>query len=327
MGARARDGGKWAYRFWVRGQLFEKSGYTSKRAALDAESERRRELLARGGAGPLLSVAIKEYLATSPVGAVTLKTVKPILDTIGERFASTTVDRLDLDDVQQYKDDLLAGGLLKGATVNRRLAYLSAFFTWAQLKRYVPPGYNPASAKVIKREREPWRSWIILSQEQREKLWASLPAEHATRGKLMFHLGVRMSVVFTLQWEQIDWSSDLITYTSKGKSGVIPVNKTARQLLETLAAEQEYPTHGPVFPVQARSTFIRWWSKARLELGLPTLRRHDLRVTFARELNSKNVDLKTIQGLLGHSSIEMTLRYIPPDLRAKREAIRALEES
>jgi hypothetical protein len=29
---------------------------------------------------------------------------------------------------------------------------------------------------------------------------------------------------------------------------------------------------------------------------------------------------------LGHSDIEMTLRYIPPDLRAKREAIRVLEE-
>jgi integrase len=181
-----------------------------------------------------------------------------------------------MDDVQHYKDELIAIGKLKGATINRRLAYLSAFFTWAQLKRYVPTGYNPASAKVVKREREPWRSWIILTPEQREKLWAALPPQHQTRAKLLFHLGVRRDVVLNLQWEQVDWASDLITYTSKGKSGVIPMNKTARVLLEKLAAEQGFPKSGPVYPVKALSTFIRHWDKARKSLGLPTLRRHDL---------------------------------------------------
>jgi integrase len=54
---------------------------------------------------------------------------------------------------------------------------------------------------------------------------------------------------------------------------------------------------------------------------------HGLRHTFASHLIMRGASLKAVQELLGHESIEMTLRYahLTPDV--KREAVQLLDES
>ena len=54
--------------------------------------------------------------------------------------------------------------------------------------------------------------------------------------------------------------------------------------------------------------------QARVALGIPRLRPHDLRVMFARETHARGADLKAVQGLLGHSTPTMTMHYIPADI-------------
>jgi integrase len=58
------------------------------------------------------------------------------------------------------------------------------------------------------------------------------------------------------------------------------------------------------------------WMKARDAAGLPKVRMHDLRHTFASLLINKGVSLYEVQTLLGHSSLQMTQRYahLAPDL-------------
>ena len=87
------------------------------------------------------------------------------------------------------------------------------------------------------------------------------------------------------------------------------------------------PTEGKVFPFTVDTSLKRRWYTVRTELGLPNLRLHDLRVTFARSLADKGHSLRTIQALLSHSTITMTARYIPPDLERMREAVASLDES
>jgi len=54
---------------------------------------------------------------------------------------------------------------------------------------------------------------------------------------------------------------------------------------------------------------------------------HGLRHTFASHLVMRGASLKAVQELLGHESIEMTLRYshLTPDV--KREAVRLLDRA
>jgi site-specific recombinase XerD len=51
------------------------------------------------------------------------------------------------------------------------------------------------------------------------------------------------------------------------------------------------------------------WKKVRDQAGLPHLRLHDLRHSFASTLVNNGVSLYDVQKLLGHASIKTTQRY------------------
>jgi Phage integrase family len=49
-------------------------------------------------------------------------------------------------------------------------------------------------------------------------------------------------------------------------------------------------------------------SRFRIQ-GLPTFHWHDLRHTFASRLVMAGVDIRTVQELMGHKTIQVTMRY------------------
>ena len=59
--------------------------------------------------------------------------------------------------------------------------------------------------------------------------------------------------------------------------------------------------------------------------GIKNLRFHDLRHTFATRLVLAGVDLATVSKLLGHSSIQMTMRYAHPTPEALKNAVNKLK--
>jgi site-specific recombinase XerD len=59
--------------------------------------------------------------------------------------------------------------------------------------------------------------------------------------------------------------------------------------------------------------------------GLPRIGWHVLRHTFASHLAMRGVPLKAVQELLGHATIEMTMRYAHLAPAIKREAVAQLD--
>jgi len=53
----------------------------------------------------------------------------------------------------------------------------------------------------------------------------------------------------------------------------------------------------------------KFWHEARTAAGLPDLRLHDLRHTFASHLVSSGVSLPIVGRLLGHTQPQTTQRY------------------
>jgi site-specific recombinase XerD len=57
----------------------------------------------------------------------------------------------------------------------------------------------------------------------------------------------------------------------------------------------------------------------------PAFRLYDLRHTYASRAVMEGVDLRTLGALLGHTTIQMTMRYVHPSEEHKREAAKKIE--
>ncbi len=345
MGAFWRAG-SWYWKFHFGGERYgPRGGFKSKRKALDAEWEERRKLGAlkgqRDAAGVTLDAAIGRYVsealatvATANRANHTLRLFRQWAGQDGLLGGISPADieayrtwrrarshRLGKADAEGVRLPTQAG--VQGTTINRDLADLSAFFTWC--RRQKPPLYaadNPCLASSVPRDPDRWAGWIVPSPEQQRALWARLPTRERVKVILLKHLGVRRGIVLGLKKDQVDLPNRLLTYHSKGKTKVRPINETAARILRSL-----WPAKGDrVFPEKSITSLRREWDKARNAVGLPRMRLHDWRVTFARELASlHDVDLATIQDLLGHSTLTMTRRYVPESLRQMRRAVGRLD--
>jgi len=124
----------------------------------------------------------------------------------------------------------------------------------------------------------------------------------------------------------------LVQDTTKTKSGKrkIPLIARSLQLLNELKLKQqansdivfcsEKGTH--VFPRNFERTFSKVINKA----GIDKCNVHTMRHTFATRLFEKDVSVKTVSKLLGHSSVSFTLNfYIHVLPTTKAEAIKVLD--
>jgi site-specific recombinase XerD len=85
-----------------------------------------------------------------------------------------------------------------------------------------------------------------------------------------------------------------------------------RQAEEKLTLGPGYQDHGLVFcqadgrPIDPRSINL-YFTQALKRSGLPAIRLHDARHTYATWLLEQGVSPKTVQTMLGHGSIAVTL--------------------
>jgi len=131
--------------------------------------------------------------------------------------------------------------------------------------------------------------------------------------------GMRLGELFGLTWENVSFSTEQIWIRQNLVNGILGSPKSNRYRQVPLAlglAEVLYPVRkqkGYVFQLEGRplNHGLAWNALRRIKriADLPDLKWHTLRHTFASLLTQKNVPLTTVQALLGHSTIQMTMRY------------------
>ncbi len=140
--------------------------------------------------------------------------------------------------------------------------------------------------------------------------------------ELMYSSGLRVSELVSLQVNQINTNAGLVRLTGKGnKERVIPVGEEALHWL-SLYIDKSRPdlvrqkSVNDALYLSSRGTAITrqaFWQhvkKYSLKAGIKSVYSpHSLRHAFATHLLNHGADLRTVQMLLGHSSLSTTQIY------------------
>ena len=148
---------------------------------------------------------------------------------------------------------------------------------------------------------------------------------------LSLNTGARRGELFRLQWEDIDFDRKSLALVMRGKrkshTRHIPLNKEA---YETLVSWQSMASKHDkmVFPSKNGSKLDNTqtsWENLRKEASVINFRWHDMRHHFASRLVMNGVPLNTVRELLGHTNLEMTLRYAHLAPEQKERAVATLD--
>jgi integrase len=141
---------------------------------------------------------------------------------------------------------------------------------------------------------------------------------------------MRRGEQFDLQWAHVNFQTGVLTIprSKNGEARHIPMNDRVVDILRSLPSRMKspyvFPSETGESPLNANNFVNRVWNPARKKASFADLHWHDLRHTFASRLTMAGVDLRTVQELMGHKTITMTLRYAHLSPIHQKEAVQRL---
>jgi site-specific recombinase XerD len=237
------------------------------------------------------------------------------------RQRGTAVDDVDIGVIAAYAAELGAArpgrkpSRLAPATIGRKLAAVRAFLRFALGRSRVPDAsFAPRRPRRLPEAPKPTEVDRIL-----EGLDGDGPLALRNRAllELVYSAGLRSAEAVGLDLADVDFEQELVHVRGKGgKERVVPLGEEAAHWVGRYLRDAR--------PALARGAENALFLSARgRRLDTSTLRRllphpHRLRHAFATHLLEGGADLRTIQELLGHSSLSTTQVYSHVDARRLR---------
>jgi integrase len=169
----------------------------------------------------------------------------------------------------------------------------------------------------------------VVSPDEEGKLLRNAAPYIQDVTRFALNTRLRTGEMFTLRWSHVDFEKSILNVFAPKtqKTRAVPINAETRKVLEAwaLGRKSEFvfynlETGKPL--VDLKSGFGGACRKA----GIDGVSWHTLRHTFASRLVNRGVDIVTVQELLGHSTVTITMRYTHTNLDSKHAAVAKLEE-
>jgi integrase len=343
--------------FWVGAYHVQRTTKcTNKRDAAEVERAYRTQL-AKGEVGleakkpaPKFCAAMKGFLLWSQhehaAKPATHRRYEVASKALLRFFGDKPLDQIKPEHVEQFKlwrirqkksapakkvkklgTALKTGKALKPATVNRELACLKILFNYF-IKSDVYTKANPVSrVKFLNEDNEQMRV-LTPDEEKRYLLAASQPLQDIAT--LMLETGLRPEEVCRIQRDNVHLEKGYL-FNPYGKTKAakrkVPLSERAAAVLSKRLAkvkgEYLFPGRGvgdtPIIKVNNAHAGTLKRSKVR------SCRLYDLRHTWATRAAMAGVDLVTLAAMLGHSRVQMVMRYAHPTEEHQYNAMKKME--
>ena len=327
-------GKSWDINFYEDGKRYtERVGQVSKSVAEEKLAVRRSEVI-RGEWKPkrvrsLFEKFKEQYLEWSKGNKKPKSSLRDecSLKHLSRFFGGKMLSEISSFLIENYKLTRKKEGA-EPATINRELGCLRHMFNMA-IKWKKAQGNPVREVKFLKEPKEKDR---ILTEEEEARLLEAVRTGHKAKHLeaiilTALNTGMRKGEILNLKSSNLDFKNRVITVekTKNDEIRIIPMNQKLTQTLEGAkkASKGEYVFSENGKPY--RDVKTGWWT-ALENAGIENFTFHGLRHTFGSRLGMAGVDLKTIQELMGHKDIKMTMRYSHPTPEHKRKAVETLEK-
>jgi len=229
-------------------------------------------------------------------------------------FAKTPVQEITASSIRAWRSSLLKKGL-SPSTINKLLVIFGQLIDLAHdLEIKDVPERRKLGLKGLEVANS---NDFFLTGEQlfelRNACANSSNTSLLTIVDLLILTGARKREILDATWDNIDLKLRLLRVpcSKNGKPRHITLCQQAIEIFNELKSKRRNNVY--VIPNPATGEpyqcIYHAWDKARIAAGLPNVRIHDLRHSFASALVNSGVSLYEVQQLLGHASIKTTQRY------------------
>ena len=221
---------------------------------------------------------------------------------------------LNIEEITQHRIQRhLTGRKVGPVTRNHALRFIKNM-----LSRAVEWGYlDESPAAGMKHLHEPDRPEVFLTQEQAEKLVEACAEHLRAIVQTALLTGMRQGELLQLRWSDVNLGNRTLWVPGRKKGAKgrhVPINEDLGTLLDCIP---RHTSHDHVFTYRGKpiQRIKRSWEDARTAAGVPGLRFHDLRHTWASWQVQAGVDLFTLMQVGGWRSVSMVRRYAHFDRR------------
>lgn len=258
-------------------------------------------------------------------------------------FARTRPNPLDENTILNYIQELSQIRQLKDSTITRKLVVLKMFFEYAYSHTYIQQNYFLLHSFKFKREKQLPRTLAIKDTAKLLNCAASKAATATTaftRWKTLRNLalvdilistGIRIAEASNISTSDIMLSERTILIHGKGRKQrliYISCPQTWANLMQWLKIRQQ-------LIVDTDKVFVNRYgnqlgihgieyiyNNLKKDAGINTRSTpHYLRHTFATNLLANGADLRSVQEILGHSSVSTTERYTEVTTKRKKQVL------
>lgn len=213
------------------------------------------------------------------------------------------------------------------ASVERKLAAVKSLYKYLLSQKIV--GIN--SAKLVSYPKKSQKLPVVLSMEEVTELLELPEPENFFSARdraileLLYATGIRLSELVSLNITDLNLSDRFLRVKGKGgKERIVPFGIPAQKALKKYLSFRTDAREEALFLNKLKKRLSARWVEKIIDkyISLTSIRKrispHKLRHSFATHLLMMGADIRTIQELLGHSSLSTTQKYTHLDIETLR---------